>query len=382
MSAGAGQAVDRLRLTACTVPTTFDGDAQPESDGTATWDSTTILLAEITAGDVTGLGYAYTTRAALEIAKGLLAGVVLGSDPFATGHSWLEMAKKVRNAGWPGVSASAISAIDVALHDLAAKLLDVSLLDMLGAANDRVMAYGSGGFTDRSDRQLTEQMARWAEQGYRAVKLKIGTDPSDDPRRVALVRDTVGDDVQVFVDANGAYSRKQALEMADRFMQESHVTWFEEPVSSDDLAGLHLIRDRGPAGMQIAAGEYGYTPSYFHHMLAAEAVDTIQADATRCGGVTGFRSAALQAWACGIPSSAHTSPALHATLGSAMPGVVNVEAFHDHLIIESTLFDGVPPLVDGYLVPDRSAPGLGLTLKRDQADRYRVAAWDSSDAGD
>ncbi|WP_066520182.1 enolase C-terminal domain-like protein [Curtobacterium ammoniigenes] len=373
------QAVDRIRLTACTIPTTFDGKPQPESDGTATWDSTTILLAEISAGGRTGLGYAYTSPAALPIASGLLADVVLGTDPYASGGTWLAMAAAVRNAGWPGVCASAISAIDVALHDLAARLSDVSLLRMLGAARDRVMAYGSGGFTDRSDRELTEQMSRWAEEGYRAVKLKIGTHPEDDPRRVALVRNAVGDDVQVFVDANGAYSRKQALELADRFMDESHVTWFEEPVSSDDLAGLHLIRDRGPAGMQIAAGEYGYTPAYFHHMLAAEAVDTIQADATRCGGVTGFRSAALQAWAVGIPSSAHTSPALHATIGAAMPGVVNVEAFHDHLVIERQLFDGLPALIDGDLVPDATAPGLGLSLRSDAVAHYRVGAWDSAD---
>ena len=117
--------------------------------------------------------------------------------------------------------------------------------------------------------------------------MKIGRHPADDLGRVRAAREAIGPDAELFVDANGAYSRKQALAQAERFA-ELGVTWFEEPVSSDDLDGLRLIRDRGPAGMDIAAGEYGYDLFYFRRMLDAGAVDVLQADATRCGGITGF----------------------------------------------------------------------------------------------
>jgi L-alanine-DL-glutamate epimerase-like enolase superfamily enzyme len=178
----------------------------------------------------------------------------------------------------------------------------------------------------------------------------------------------------LFVDANGAYSRKQALGLADLFA-ESDVRWFEEPVSSDDVPGLRLIRDRAPAGMDIAAGEYGYTPHYFHTMLDAGAVDTLQADATRCGGVTGFLLAAAHAHTAGVRFSAHTAPAIHATLGAALPHVVNVEYFHDHALIEDTFFDGLPTLLEGDLVPDPDRPGHGLSLKEADITPYLTEAW-------
>src|SRR5581483_3886374 len=120
------------------------------------------------------------------------------------------------------------------------------------------------------------------------VKMKIGRDPANDPRRVAEAREAIGPDTQLFVDANGAYSRKEALALAHLFARDAGVTWFEEPVSSDDLEGLHLMREHAPAGMEIAAGEYGYDLWYFRRMLEAEAVDVLQADATRCAGITGF----------------------------------------------------------------------------------------------
>lgn len=234
------------------------------------------------------------------------------------------------------------------------------------------MAYGSGGFTSYSDEQLERQLGGWAVEGLRAVKMKVGTEPSADPARVAAARRAIGDDVALFVDANGAYSRKQALGLAEVFA-ESGVTWFEEPVSSDDLEGLRMLCERGPAGMQIAAGEYGYTPAAFHRLLAAGAVDTLQADATRCGGVTGFSFAHAQAQAAGIPLSAHTAPAVHASIASGLRDVVHVEYFHDHVLIERRFFDGLPQLIEGDLVPDPERSGHGLTFKRADAEPSLIA---------
>lgn len=369
--------ISAVRAHIYVVPTTFDGEPMDESDGTAKWDSTTVLVVELDAGGCTGLGYAYMSAVGLGLVRDVLAGCVLGKDPSdATGLFW-DMARAVRNIGWRGVAASAISAVDVAVHDLRARLLRTSLLGLLGASRDRIMVYGSGGFTSYSDDQLREQLGGWADEGIRAVKMKIGTDAAADPARVRTARAAIGDDVQLFVDANGAYNRKQALEAAYRFSDDEHVTWFEEPVSSDDLDGLRLMRDRGPAGMQIAAGEYGYMPADFRLLLMAGAVDTLQADATRCGGVTGFLNAAEQCIAWGVPLSAHCAPALHAWLTASVEPAVHVEYFHDHVIIESSLFDGVPPLVDGCLVPDPASLGHGLTLAS-RGEKYLTESWDSS----
>jgi L-alanine-DL-glutamate epimerase-like enolase superfamily enzyme len=372
----ADTAVSSVWLGAYTVPTTGFGRAEPESDGTATWSSTSLLVVLVTAGETTGLGYAYASPAALAVARDILAPLLAGSDALDTGMAFWAMARAVRNIGWAGVAAGAISAVDLALHDLKAKLLGVSAVQLLGGARDRVMAYGSGGFTSYSDADLTAQFAGWAADGFTAVKMKVGTRPGQDVARVAVARDAIGDGVRLFVDANGAYDRKQALGFASEFA-DLDVTWFEEPVSSDDLPGLRLVRDRAPAGMQVAAGEYGYAPHYFAAMLGAGAVDTIQADATRCGGATGFLNAAAQAQAAGIPLSAHTSPAIHASLASAVPNVVHVEYFHDHAVIERKFFDGLPRLDDGQLIPDPARDGFGLELRASDARRYLVDEWQS-----
>jgi L-alanine-DL-glutamate epimerase-like enolase superfamily enzyme len=199
--------------------------------------------------------------------------------------------------------------------------------------------------------------------------MKIGRDANADRERVRLARAAIGKEAELFVDANGAYSRKQALAQAEAFA-ESNVTWFEEPVSSDDLGGLHLIRDLAPAGMEIAAGEYGYDIVYFQRMLAARSVDVLQADATRCGGFTGFLQAATLCQAHQVPLSAHTAPALHAHVCCAAVPVRHVEYFHDHSRIERMLFEGIPEVKNGELVPDLSRTGLGIELKAADAKKF------------
>ena len=177
--------------------------------------------------------------------------------------------------------------------------------------------------------------------------MKIGRDAGQDVERVKVARDAIGAEAALFVDANGAYSRKQALALAELFGHEYAVSWFEEPVSSDDLQGLRLVRDRAPAGMNIAAGEYGYDIFYFRRMLAAGAVDVQQADITRCGGVTGFLQVAALCEAHNLPLSGHTAPALHTHAACAVTPFKNLEYFHDHVRIERMFFDGFPTLVNG-----------------------------------
>jgi L-alanine-DL-glutamate epimerase-like enolase superfamily enzyme len=309
--------------------------------------------------------------AAARVVEEHLADVLRGQDAFDIPAAWRDMHVRIRNIGQRGVAAMAISAVDAALWDLKAKLLGLSLLQLLGAARPGIAVYGSGGFTSYSAEQLSRQLGGWVEQGIGMVKMKIGRHPSDDLDRVGTARAAIGPDAELFVDANGAYDRKLALAMAEAFT-EFGVSWFEEPVSSDDLEGLRLMRDRGPAGMQIAAGEYNYNLFDVRRMLDAGAVDVLQADATRCGGVTGFLGAATLCQARPLSLSAHTAPSLHATICCAAQPVRHVEYFHDHARLESMLFDGAAVPIDGVLHPDPSRPGLGLELKRADAERHLV----------
>jgi L-alanine-DL-glutamate epimerase-like enolase superfamily enzyme len=259
--------------------------------------------------------------------------------------------------------------VDVALWDLQARYLELSLADLFGTGSGGVALYGSGGFTSYDERQLCEQLGGWASDGLRSVKMKVGREPAADPGRVARARQAIGSGVELFVDANGAYSRKQALDLAVRFA-EQRVSWFEEPRPSSDLQGLRLLRDRCPKGMDIAAGEYGDTLPYFRRMLQAGAVDCLQADLTRCGGYTGLLAVAALCEAFELPLSAHCAPMLHAQIGGALTPLRHVEYFFDHVRIASLLFDGVLRPRGGKLCPDRSRPGHGMTLKSADAARY------------
>ena len=359
-------AITRLTVSAYRIPT----DA-PESDGTFEWDSTTVVVVEAQAGDRTGLGYTYTHEAAAVLVEPLLGEVVTGREALDVEGAWGAMIRQVRNIGRPGLASCAIAAVDVALWDLKARLLGVPLVGLLGAVRDRVMAYGSGGFTSYDDMRLRRQLGGWVGEGVRAVKMKIGRDPTRDPARMRAAREVIGDGVELFVDANGAFARKEALRAAE-VAADFGVTWFEEPVSSDDLEGLRLLRDRAPAGMDIAAGEYGYDEVYFARMLDAGAVDVLQADATRCAGITGLLRAGALCAARNVPLSAHTAPSLHAHPGCAIGPMRHVEHFHDHARVERLLFDGALSPVRGDLVPDRSRPGLGLELKRADAERWAL----------
>jgi L-alanine-DL-glutamate epimerase-like enolase superfamily enzyme len=201
--------------------------------------------------------------------------------------------------------------------------------------------------------------------------MKVGRDPAADRKRVHAARQVIGDDVELFVDANGAYDRKLALAQGRAFADDN-VRWFEEPVTADDLPGLRFIRDRVPAELEIAAGEYGYDAQYFSRMVDAGAVDVLQADATRCCGVTGFLRAAAVCDAACLPLSAHTAPSVHVHLCCAASRTRHLEYFHDHVRIERLIFDGALVPVDGALRPDRSRSGLGIDLKWSDAERFAV----------
>jgi L-alanine-DL-glutamate epimerase-like enolase superfamily enzyme len=362
-------AVESIEASAHTVPT----DA-PEADGTLAWDSTTIVLVRARSGEHTGVGWTYGAPACAAVVRDQLADVVVGADALDVGGAFTAMVETLRNTGRTGVAGYALSAVDVALWDLKARLLGLPLHRLLGAVRREVPVYGSGGFTSYDAGRLREQLTGWAvAQHIPRVKIKIGeswgTEPRRDLDRIAAARAAVGPDVELYVDANGGYGRKQAV----RIMQaadDCDVRWFEEPVSSDDLVGLRQVRSAVRA--DVAAGEYGGDLTYFRRMCAADAVDCLQADVSRCGGITEWLRVAAVAAAHHLEISGHCAPHLHVHVAAAVPNLRHLEWFHDHVRIESMLFDGTLDPTGGVLRPDPTAPGHGLTLREDALRRYPV----------
>ncbi|GAB3083697.1 enolase C-terminal domain-like protein [Pedococcus soli] len=361
--------IDDVDVSVYTVPT----DA-PEADGTTTWDSTTVVLAQVRAGDVVGTGWTYAPAAAAALVTELLAPVVSGADPLDVTGLSQSMIRAVRNAGRPGLASYAISAVDVALWDLKARLLDLPLHRLLGAVRHDVPVYGSGGFTTYDAAQLDHQLTGWCAQGIARVKIKIGeswgTHTGRDLERMRHTRTVIGPEVELFVDANGGYSAKQAIRVM-RAADDLEVRWFEEPVSSDDHQGLRQVRDAIDA--DVTAGEYGTDLYYFRRLCQSGAVDCLQVDASRCGGITEWLRAASVAASFGLQVSGHCAPHLHAHVAAATPNLRHLEWFHDHVRIETMFFEGTLDPADGHLTPRPDSPGHGLTLRESDVIPYRVA---------
>jgi L-alanine-DL-glutamate epimerase-like enolase superfamily enzyme len=360
MRVAAEVAVEQVDVAAYTIPTD-----EPESDGTFEWEETTIVVVELAADGETGLGYTYGPKAVATLIEEKLAKTVKGSDPFT--NLWAEMGRQLRNAGRPGIGSMAMAAVDTALWDLRARLQGRCLAEALQAPHETVPLYGSGGFTSYSNDRLVQQLHGWVDDGFTRVKMKIGREPERDASRLDAARQAIGDHVELFVDANGAFDRSEALEWAER-LAEWDIRWFEEPVSSADFDGLRAVRER--ATMDVAAGEYVYVLADAGNLLAARAVDCLQADVTRCGGITGFLEVASLADEHGLEISGHCAPQVSAHACAAVPNLRHLEWFHDHVRVERLLFDGVLVPENAELRPDLTRPGHGLELKRPDAERY------------
>jgi L-alanine-DL-glutamate epimerase-like enolase superfamily enzyme len=367
MTTNPTDAIRALDVRAYRIPT-----EQPETDGTYAWNATTVVVVQVQAQDQWGLGFSYAAQASAVLVDELLTDVIVGRDPFDVPGAWLAMVEKIRNVGRPGIASMAIAAVDTALWDLKARLLDVSLPRLLGMARPVAPVYGSGGFTSYTDEQLVAQLGGWVhDTGIPRVKMKIGTRrgrcPDRDVQRVGLVRDAIGAEAELYVDANGAYTRKQAIRLGSK-LDDLGVTWFEEPVSSDDLAGLHEVR--GMIAADVAAGEYGYDLTYFERMCAHDAVDVLQADVSRCAGITEWLRAAAIAAAHGLEISGHCAQSLHVAPACSVANLRHLEYFHDHARVDRLLFDGVLDPKGGALQPDLGRPGAGLELKESDAVPY------------
>jgi L-alanine-DL-glutamate epimerase-like enolase superfamily enzyme len=363
-------AIEDVAATVYVVPT----DA-PEADGTLAWDETTMVLVTAKAGGEVGMGWTYAAAAARTVVADMLAGVVVGRNALDVVGAAEAMARAVRNIGRGGIAATAISAVDIALWDLKARLVGLPVASLLGRARSDVPVYGSGGFTSYDEHRTREQLSGWVEKDrIPRVKIKIGESWGGNERRdlerVALTRDVIGPDTELYVDANGGYTTGQAVRVADQ-MTRYGVTWFEEPVSSQDTAGLAAVRSQ--VEPDVAAGEYSWSLADSARLIDAGAVDCLQLDVTRCGGITEFLRGAALAAAHSLQVSAHCAPNLHAHVGTAVVNLRHIEYFHDHQRIEQLLFDGTLDPHGGALAPDPDQPGLGLQLRTTDAERYRRA---------
>ena len=370
-TASTSPTIKKISTTVYKIPTD-----KPEADGTLNWDSTTVVLVQLEdAAGTNGLGFTYGAAQAAGVIEETLTPIIREQDLEDINGLWKKMVAAVRNIGRPGIAACAISAVDVALWDLKARQMEMPLFQLLGPQRNSVPIYGSGGFTSYSEAELIAQLGGWVSEGISKVKMKIGTnwgeEPEKDIARVAALRQALGEKPEIFVDANGAFGLSRAVEVA-KALRDLKVTYFEEPVSSDQLEQLATVRTM--IDIPVAAGEYGYDPWYFQNMVRAEAVDILQADVTRCCGITGWLAAAAIADGHHLHFSAHTAPSIHAHCGCAAPRISHVEYFHDHVRIEQMLFDGAARHSKGQLLVDPSRPGLGLELKKRDADRWLQAA--------
>jgi L-alanine-DL-glutamate epimerase-like enolase superfamily enzyme len=362
--------VTEVKVRAYTVPTD-----EPESDGTLEWDATTIVVVELEADGECGLGYAYGDRSVATFVDSMLRPCLYGADAMRPAAAWAAMRRAIRNAGQQGVGAMAVSAADIALWDLKARLLGLPLADLLPRFHDAAPIYGSGGFTSYSEDKLREQLELWREARLSRVKIKVGREPERDPGRLALCREVLGEEVELMVDANGAFTPSEALGRAEGYAAFG-VAYFEEPVSSRDREGLRFVRERAPSAMAIAAGEYEWDLAGLGEL--APCVDVVQADVTRLGGITAMLRADGICRALQRPFSAHCAPAVSAPVCCAIESLVHLEYFHDHVRLERMLFEGTLEPKDGALRPDPSRPGHGLSLRHDEAEHWRTASTSTS----
>jgi L-alanine-DL-glutamate epimerase-like enolase superfamily enzyme len=343
---------------------------QPEADGTLTWDATVAVTATIRAGGQCGLGWTYSSEVTANVITAHLAPCLEGRDAFDIAGGWTAMHRAGRNLGTRGLYMHALSAVDIAWWDLKARLLGKPLNDLLGRCRDAVPVYGSGGFTNLTDRQLADQVEAWSAAGCTAMKIKIGegwgTSARRDLARTRRLRGLAGPGIDLMVDANGGYRRAQAQRVGHD-LDELGVTWFEEPVSSDDVEALAAVRDE--VRCDVAAGEYVYDQFDVNRLLPV--VDCLQLDATRCGGYTGWLRGASSAQARNLKVSAHCAPALHVSVAAAVPNTRHIEWFVDHARLEPQLVADAPEVRAGEARVNRTAPGHGMTVNP-AADARRV----------
>src|SRR3712207_975596 len=317
-----------------------------------------------------GLGTVPASRGLIEET---LAPLLIGRDPLNHEMLWEDMFWRVRGFGRKGLAFCAISAVDIGLWDLKGKIFDAPLYKLIGHYTERVPIYGSGGWTHFSEDELVREQVGYVERGIPHVKMKVGKDfgkaEAEDLRRLAAVRKAVGDDVEIYVDANNGYYAKQAIAMSKRF-EEFNVRWFEEPVLADDIQGLAEISRA--TTIPVATGEHEYTKYGFKDLISHGGADIVQPDVGRVGGVTEWMKVAHLAHAFNLPVAPHAVQLVHLHLACATPNLRVVEYLGVSEKTDKIWDTEFPEPKNGMWSPYPDKPGLGLELNPKAVEKYRV----------
>ena len=362
--------ITELRVRAYSAP-----HPKPISNGKYTYNATEIVFCELLTDDgVTGIGWAHGSRVVIDTMLSLRQ-QVLGEDPFNVERIWDRMyLPKVY--GRKGFETRAISAVDIALWDIKGKVAGRSLRQMLGGFAESVPAYIAGGYYEagKGHDGLRAEMQANLASGAKAIKMKIGGAPiARDVERLDVVRDVIGPDVKLLVDANNAYNRLDALKMG-RELDKRDIFWFEEPLHPDDLEGCAELCRK--LDTPIAVGENEYTRWGFKQLIDSHVAQILNADAQVLGGITEWKKVADLAMSAHILIAPHGDQEIHSHLVSAVPNGLIVEYYDNNtnaLLRDMFTHDPISLDADGRVsVPDR--PGLGVEIDFGRIEKYRTFA--------
>lgn len=294
----------------------------------------------------------------------------IGRSPLETEQIYDDVFAYMRGVGRRGLAFCAVSALDIALWDIKGKMFGLPLFRLLGGSKTEIPCYASGGWTSYSVDQLVQETLKMKAKGFKFIKIKIGVDGghniNEDSRRIHAVRKAIGPDIGIMIDANNAFTSATALKLSQK-IEDCDILFFEEPVFADDIPGL--IRFRSQSNIPTASGEHEYTRYGARELISRGAIDYLQADVTRCGGITEARKMISFAQAYNIAYAPHGFDLLHAHLLSAYSNGAFLESlFMFNELVENT-FTNAPEPVDGMMhIPE--TPGLGLELNYKNLKAY------------
>lgn len=332
-------------------------------------DREVVIVKVETDEGITGTGYMLTlgrgTRTLKSIVDHDLKDLVIGENPLYRQKIWKKLWWGLNWIGRKGAAIYAISAIDVALWDIAGKMTNQSIHQMLGPSTDNLEAYGGGGWLTFSIDEIINEATQYKERGFDAYKMRVGL-PNwrEDVKRVKAVKDTFGDDLEVMVDANQGLDVASSI-ILGRELEKLGVYWFEEPVHADNIEGLAEIAQT--LNMRVATGETEYGRFGFKDLIQQKGADVVQIDVQRVGGITEWMRVANTADSWGLKVTPHLFWEISVQLSCAVPNAIYIE-YMDWL---DEFFEELPEIKNGRVyVWDK--PGHGLKFKEDIIKKYKV----------
>jgi L-alanine-DL-glutamate epimerase-like enolase superfamily enzyme len=344
------------------------------ADSTRKIESVGYVIVRLSTDDgLTGLGITYDEvggEAIRQLIVKELAPLIIGKNPFETEVIWEKISQYVRGVGRKGLTFCALSAVDIALWDLKGKMAGMPVYKLLGGNKSKIPVYACGGWTSYNQNELVKEMQSMVANGYTMVKMKIGVNdgrcPEEDIKRVRLVRQELGPQIEIAIDANNAFKSATAIRIAHK-LDECNLYFFEEPVMADDMEGLAKVRES--IDIPVATGEHEYTKYGVRDLLLHKAADIIQPDVTRCGGITEWMKMATIAHAWNIMMAPHGMEYMSMHLLGAISNGLMLERVLLFEPLNEIVFVNPPQPRNGYIeIPDE--PGLGLELNMDNIRKY------------